>query len=134
MHRDIAFWIKFICKQYWFEKESLKLPNNNYGVLLMKHLHVYWQSETIWWRYIFWGMYGIMDFFLNKVNDYVLRYCFFLAMLFFKIIKLACLYTVLQIWQLLWLKTPKKNNSQIFNFSVQMMYVVNKVDKWKSTI
>jgi hypothetical protein len=33
MHRNIAFWIKFICKQHWFEKESLKFPNNNYGVL-----------------------------------------------------------------------------------------------------
>jgi hypothetical protein len=32
--------------------ESIKLPNNNYGVLLMKHFQVYWQSETIWWRYI----------------------------------------------------------------------------------
>jgi hypothetical protein len=118
MHRNIAFWIKFICKQHWFEKESLKLPNNNYGALLMKHLQVYWQSETIWWRYIFWGMYGIMDFFLNKVYDYVLRYIVFFWPRFF-LIKLACLYTVLQIWKLLWLKTPKKNNSQIFNFSVQ---------------
>jgi hypothetical protein len=42
MYRNIAFWIKFICKQHWFEKESLKLPNNNYGALLMKHLQVYY--------------------------------------------------------------------------------------------
>jgi hypothetical protein len=65
-------------------RESLKLPNNNYSVLLMKHFQVYWQtclSETIWWRYIFWGMYGIMDFFLYKVN--VLRYCFFSGHAFF---------------------------------------------------
>jgi hypothetical protein len=45
----------------------------------------------------------------------------------------SCLYTVLQIWQLHWLKIPQKI-IQIFNFSGQMMYVVNKIDKWKSTI
>ena len=134
MYRNIAFWIKFICKHHWFEKDlrkSLKLPNNNYGVLLMKHFQVYWPSETIWWRYIFWGMYGIMIFFFKQSQ--CTKILFFSGHAFF-LIKLACLYTVLQIWQLHWLKTLKKNNSQIFNFSVQMMYVVNKVDKWKSTI
>ena len=50
MYRNIAFWIKFICKHHWFGKDlrkSLKLLNNNYGVLLMKHFQVYRQSETI---------------------------------------------------------------------------------------
>jgi hypothetical protein len=60
-------------------RESLKLPNNNYSVLLMKHFQVYWQTclmkihflRNVWHN----------GFFKNKVN--VLRYCFFSGHAFF---------------------------------------------------
>ena len=59
-------------------------------------------------------------------------YCFFLAMPLKKNKTGMFVYCITDMTVTL-IKNPQKI-IQFFNFSVQMMYVVNKIDKWKSTI